>query len=68
MEVGWDGDGKFLFSPIPREWSYGQWFQQIITSTKEQGYELVLSATTAWENVPDSVRQEITALTGEINV
>lgn len=68
MEVGWDAGGKFLFSPIPKEWSYGRWFQQIISSTKEQGYELVLSAATVWKNVPDSVRQEITASIGEANV
>jgi hypothetical protein len=68
MEVGWDASGKFLFSPSPREWSYGQWFQQIVAATKEQGYELVLSAATAWENVPDTVRQEITASIGEANV
>lgn len=68
MEVGWDADGKFLFSPIPKEWSYGRWFQQIISSTKEQGYELQLSAATVWKSVPDSVRQEITASMGDANV
>jgi hypothetical protein len=68
MEVGWDASGKFLFSPIPKEWSYGRWFQQIIYSTKEQGCELVLSATTVWKGVPDSVRQEIAASIDEANV
>lgn len=68
MEVGWDGGGKFLFSPIPREWSYGRWFQQIMSSTKEQGYELVLSEATNWVNVPDSVRQEITDSNSETYV
>jgi hypothetical protein len=64
MEIGWDVGGKFLYSPVPREWSYGQWFQQIIAATKEQGYQLVLSGTTHWENVSDPMRQEITALIG----
>ena len=68
MEVGWDANGKFLYSPVPRQWSYGRWFQQIIASTKEQGCELVLSGTTTWENIPDAVRQEIMASIGETNV
>lgn len=67
MEVGWDPDGSFLYSPIPKEWTYMRWYQQIIATTKEQGYELVLSAATVWENVPDSVRREITASIGETN-
>ena len=68
MEVGWDVAGRFLFSPIPKEWSYGRWFQQIISSTKEQGCELVLSRATVWKDVPDSVRQEIATSFGQANV
>ncbi len=68
MEVGWDQDGKFLYSPIPREWSYGRWFQQIIAATKEQGCELVVSETTIWENVPEPVRLEITSSMGGVSV
>lgn len=68
MDVGWDAVGRFLFSPIPKEWSYGRWFQQIISATKEQGCELVLSEATVWISVPDLVRKEIAASFGQASV
>lgn len=37
MEVHWDADAGTLHSPVPREWSYARWFQQILAAAKEQG-------------------------------
>jgi hypothetical protein len=60
MEVHWDGSGKFLHSPVPREWSHFQWFKQIIDAAKDEyGCLLLVTDQTAWENVPDKTKEEI---------
>jgi hypothetical protein len=62
MEVHWDPAVKALYSPIPREWSYPRWFQQIAAAAKEQSCILVLSADTHWRNVPAEVKEGIWAV------
>ena len=59
MEVDWDENGNFLYSPVPREWTYLDWFKQIINAVKEQGYILVISNATKWSNVPEPLKREI---------
>lgn len=60
MEVHWDGSGKFLHSPVPREWSHLQWFKQIIGAARDEyGCQLLVTDQTAWENVPDTTKEEI---------
>lgn len=59
MEVHWNDDGRFLYSPKPREWSYARWFQQILAAAREQDSALRLTSTTKWSRVPESVRVEI---------
>lgn len=61
LEVAWDSSAKALHSPIPREWSYSRWFQQIVSASKEQGTALVLSVNTYWRNVPSDVKEQIQA-------
>src|SRR6187401_2337029 len=62
MEVGWDNDGRFLYSPPPREWSNVQWFQQIVAAAKDEyGCTLVVSDETIWHNVEPSLQSAITA-------
>lgn len=62
MEVSWDAQRSALLSPIPREWSYARWFQQIITAARAQGTELQLHTETRWINVPAAIRSEIEQL------
>lgn len=62
MEVHWDANAMVLYSPKPREWSYLQWFQQIIAAAKEQGTSLIITTSTQWSNVPKALRQEIEKL------
>ena len=33
-EVGWDEKEIFLYSPKPGEWTYFDWYRQIIMATK----------------------------------
>jgi hypothetical protein len=59
MEVHWDVEGGFLYSPVPREWSYADWFTQIVSAAREQAWDLHLTPRTQWANVPEDVRVAI---------
>jgi len=59
-EVGWDDKEHFLYSPKPREWTYFDWYRQIIMATKgEYGCQLVLTDKTQWINIPDELKRQI---------
>ena len=59
-EVGWDNKENFLFSPKPREWTYFEWYRQIIMATKgEYGCQLVLKDKTQWTNIPNELKDQI---------
>lgn len=55
VEVHWDSDGKYLYSPKPREWTYLDWFKHIVTTVRGT---VRLSPETEWENVPDDLRSD----------
>ena len=60
MEIHWDADHKRLYGPLPKEWSYIQWFNQILAATADEyGIRLKLDPTTVWSNVPDDLRTKI---------
>jgi len=60
MEVYWDRDQRFLFSPIPREMTYPQWFSQIVLAVEYQnGVKLALTEHTRWIGVSESLRAEM---------
>jgi hypothetical protein len=60
MDVHWDAKGKFLHSPIPREWSHLQWFKQIIAAAKDEyGCQLSVTDKTIWENIADTAKEEM---------
>ncbi len=57
--VGWNRDLGVLCSPVPREWSYGQWFVRMVEDARgEYGVDLRLLDSTAW-GVPSEVRSSI---------
>jgi len=63
MEVTWDESKRRLFSPKPREWTYADWFKQILAAAADEyGASLTLTSDTAWINVSDTLRSEIEAL------
>jgi hypothetical protein len=66
MEVGWDAKGEFLFSPRPREWSYFDWFRQILEAAQAQGCTLRVSDATRWDNVPADLVAQMKAHAGEM--
>lgn len=60
MEVHWDAVERRLFSPKPREWTYTQWFAQIVAAAADEyGVCLKVTPTTVWSNVPDQLRSAI---------
>jgi hypothetical protein len=67
MEVHWDHGRRCLFSPVPREWSYGRWFQQIVAAAREQGVSLEATPTTVWSNINGELRSELMSCGQEAN-
>jgi hypothetical protein len=59
MEVHWDVKRSCLYSPVPRKWSYLDWFRQIKAAAREQGVELEVSQATSWVEVDPALRQAI---------
>ncbi len=59
MEVHWDAERGCLYSPKPREWSYVDWFRQIIRAVHYQGFELALKQSTLWSGITPELQQAI---------
>ena len=63
MEVNWDASKRWLFGPKPREWTYADWFKQIVAAAADEyGARLRVTSETAWSNIPTALRNEIEAL------
>jgi len=60
-EVNWDNVQYYLYSPIPREWSYLEWYKHIVSVAKECNVTLVLNNNTILTNIPASLSNEILA-------
>jgi hypothetical protein len=58
-EVHWDDNGMFLYSPKPREWSYLDWFKQIVSVAKCQSCSLYITKNTRWLNIPENLKKQI---------
>ena len=59
-EVHWDDKGNFLFSPKPKEWTYFDWYRQIIGVVEtECNCKLLLTDKTIWVNVPNDLKAQI---------
>lgn len=60
MEVHWDNDGRFLYSPKPREWSYADWFKQIVAAAKDEyGCDLKITNSTEWKEIPLDLKDQL---------
>jgi len=58
--VYWDKENKSFASPVPREWSYSQWFENIVHCAKsELGVALVTTPKTRWVNVPEKEKEKM---------
>jgi hypothetical protein len=60
--VTWDPGLRALCSPVPREWSYEQWFVRMVEDARgEYGLDLVLADSTIWRGVSSESRMSIEA-------
>ena len=58
----WDAPKRSLAIPTPREWSYRDWFEHVVTIIRQQyGVHLKVGPLTQWAAVPSTVRDEIEA-------
>ncbi len=57
--VQWDSQKKHLYSEKPREWSYLDWFKQIINTADPDGTDLKITNKTEWTNIPEQLQSEI---------
>ena len=61
VEVHWDHEGKFLYSPKPRDWSYFDWFRHILDTADPRCMELKLTEETKWKEINEELRFQIEA-------
>lgn len=63
MEVKWDAANRRLSSPKPREWTYLDWFKQIVAAAADEyGTALRVTPDTGWTDVPAELQDEIEGL------
>ena len=65
MEVSWDPGRLSLHSPVPRDWPYSRWLEQILAAASAQGVRLIMGPSTRWLNVPPDLRIEFSNTTGQ---
>lgn len=66
MEVQWDSERGCLYSPKPREWSYLNWFRQIVAAARAQGVDLTIGTRISWSNIDPELERNIRQLMSEI--
>jgi len=58
--VKWNEKSQCFMSPVPREWSYLDWYANIVTSVQSEiGVNLKVTKKTEWLNVPKELKKEI---------
>jgi hypothetical protein len=65
MEVHWDRHNECLFTPPPPRGNSASptwWFRQIIAAAKEQNCKLHIESGTAWHNISDQLKIEISSI------
>ena len=59
-EVHWDNNENFLYSPKPRDWTYLDWYKQIVSSIlAEYKCKLTITADKKWVAISDVLRNNI---------
>ena len=58
--VEWNEELRAVCSPVPREWSYADWFIRIVEDARnEYGVDFVFAAATEWSGIPTEPRAAI---------
>ena len=62
-EVHWDFEKNSLYSPKPREWTYLDWFKNILSVVEiDYNCKLIINDLTEFINLPESLETEIKEL------
>lgn len=62
MEVQWDDQNSRLYSPVPREWTYVDWYVQIKNAVRQEyGVALKIEPTTLWTGITPELQAAIIA-------
>jgi hypothetical protein len=62
-QISWDPAIACFVCPKPREWSYTRWFRHARDAIRsELGCDFEITDRTAWTNVPDVLRDEISSV------
>lgn len=68
MEVQWDEEANVLWAPKRGDWSYPDWFKQVVASVEsEYGTTLRLNEKTKWSNISEDLQKEITKASSPAN-
>ncbi len=60
LGVFWDNKFKCLYTPLPKNWTYHEWFNKIMTAVKtEYNCALVIDDSINWCNIPPDMINEI---------
>lgn len=60
MEVHWDEKNQRLFAPRPRDWSYLDWFRQILAAAADEyGIRLIIDDLTRWSGIDGALQRQI---------
>lgn len=60
MEVHWDREQGCLYGPVPREWTYTRWYEQIVAAVlDEYGVQLIPTESTGFRNLPPEVQHRV---------
>ena len=58
-EVHWDNENHFLYSPKPKNWTYLDWYKQIIIVAEDCNCKLIITEKTKWKNISEKLKTEI---------
>lgn len=59
-EVHWDENKHSLYSPLPRDWQYFDWFKYILKVVESECFvKLHIDDNINWVNVPNDLKEKI---------
>jgi hypothetical protein len=63
MGVQWDEERRCLSAPPPDEWSYSDWYRQIVAAVADEYRQhLIVGPETIWTNISAELRRTIEAI------
>ncbi len=62
IEVDWHEESQSFICPKPREWSYFDWYKQVVAAVvSELGISLKVTNGTVWVNVSPQLQEQVSS-------